>query len=755
VSARPPILFATAFGAGLATGLSHFQAPLGIGLLLGVAALAGLAGALLASPGLAPLYAATALLGALHGTIARARDGTACAARLPEGPFRLTVRLREPVAREGGPVQVVPLRGRCTGEISARWPAGQPADAGADADIDARWVPRPVWTGRAAGMLLVTAIHRLETEPGSGERLRTAVAAGIERLYGARAPIVEALIVGRRADLDPRLRDAFAHSGLVHLLSISGFHVGLIVAWVVLAGRLLRLSPVRALVLAALVAAGYVALLGWPPPATRAAALAGALAWCRARQRNVRADPLLACTCLVVLLVDPWAITDLGAWLSAAALWGATTCTRWSDRALGPSLWWRCLGSSVGATMATAPLTAAALGTVALVGIGLNFAAIPIAALAVPGVFASLLLLPVWTGLAQALAAGAGLALHALELLAVAGAALPGGHVVTEATPVSALPWVAALGVLLWGMRGGTTLAEGARRWAWAGVVALWLPLASGLGRATDGPADLALDFLDVGQGDGAVLRTPHGRFVVIDAGPRTDQRDAGQRVVVPFLARRGAPAISALILSHAHADHVGGATAVLDRFRTGLVVEPGRPFADPAYYRFLDEVAAEGVPWHPGRPGERFVLDGVSFTLLHPDPEWPGLGEDLNEDSLVLLVEYGAFRGLFPGDAGFPAEAWLRGRVGRVALLKVGHHGSRGSTGDGWLAELEPRVAVISVGRNKYGHPAPETLARLRAHGADLRRTDQDGAIHVTTDGTTMTVRSEEKAATYRLREQ
>lgn len=754
MSGKPPILLLAAFGAGLATGLSHFQAPLDIALVLSISALAGLAGLLLAGPGLATLYTASVLVGALHGTIARARDGTACAARLPEGRFRVTLRLREPVAREGGPVQVAPVRNRCTGEISARWPAGRAVEAGAEADVDARWLPRPMWTGRAAGTLVVTAIHHVQADPGPGERLRTVVASGIERLYGARAPVVEALIVGRRADLDPRLRDAFAYSGLVHLLSISGFHVGLIVAWVLLVGRLLRLSPVRALILAALIAAGYVALLGWPPPATRAAALAGALAWCRARQRNVQADPLLACTCLVVLLVDPWAIADLGAWLSAAALWGATTCTRWTDRALGPSLWWRCLGSSVGATLATAPLTAAALGTVALVGIGLNFAAIPIAALAVPGVFASLLALPVWAGLAKALAAGAGLGLHALELLAVAGAALPGGHVVTEATPMAAAPWVAALGVLLWGMRGGTTLVEGARRWAWAGVLALWLPFAAGLGRATDGPADLALDFLDVGQGDGAVLRTPHGRFVVIDAGPKTDRGDAGQRVVVPFLARRGAPAVSALIVSHAHADHVGGATAVLDRFRTGLVVEPGLPFADPAYYRFLDEVAADGVPWHPGRPGERFVLDGVSFTLLHPEPTWPGLGEDLNEDSLVLLVEYGAFRGLFPGDAGFPAEAWLRGHIGRVALLKVGHHGSRGSTGDDWLDELAPKVAIISVGRNKYGHPAPETMARLHAHGTDLRRTDRDGEVHVTTDGSTMTVRSEGKAMTYQLRE-
>jgi competence protein ComEC len=752
VSARPPILFLATFGAGLATGLSFFPAPLGVALILGAAALAALAGACLAGPGLALVFAAAALLGALEGTVARARDRAGCPARLPDGSVRLSVRLGEPVAEDGGRVQVTPLRAGCAGEVTARWPARRAADAGWEADVEGRWIARTAWSGRAEGMLVVSRVGALRKDPRPTDRLRTAVARGIRELYGARTPIVEALIVGRRTDLDPSLRDAFAYSGLVHLLSISGFHVGLIVAWVVLVGRLLGLSPLRGLIVAAFVAAGYVALLGWPPPATRAAVLAGAIAWCRVRQRNVRPDPLLACTCLAVLLVDPWAIADLGAWLSAAALWGATTCTRWTDRVLGPSLWWRCLGSSVGATLATAPLTAAALGTVALVGIGLNFAAIPIAALAVPGVFASLLVFPVWQGLAGALAAGAGLALHALELLAAAGAAVPGGHLVTEAAPAAALPWLAALAVLLWGMQGRTTLAEGARRWAWAGVVALWLPLAAGLRPSPDGPGTLALDFLDVGQGDGAVLRTPHGRFVVIDAGPTTEQRDAGRRVVVPFLSRRAAPAISALIVSHAHADHVGGAAAVLERFRTGLVIEPGRPFADPAYYHFLDEVAADGVPWHPGRPGDHFVLDGVAFTLLHPDPAWPGLGDDLNEDSLVLLVEFGAFRALFPGDAGFPAEAWLRGRVGRVALLKVGHHGSRGSTGDAWLDELAPRVAVISVGRNTYGHPAAETLRRLGARETDVRRTDRDGEVHVATDGATMTVQSRGKTVMYRL---
>jgi competence protein ComEC len=182
-------------------------------------------------------------------------------------------------------------------------------------------------------------------------------------------------------------------------------------------------------------------------------------------------------------------------------------------------------------------------------------------------------------------------------------------------------------------------------------------------------------------------------------------------------------------------------------------VIEPGRPFADPAYYRFLDEVAADGVPWHPGVPGDRFDLDGVSFSLLHPDRTWPGLGDDLNEDSVILLVEYGGFRALFPGDAGLLAEAWLKGRVGHISLLKIGHHGSRGATGNEWLDELVPRVAVISVGRNNYGHPSPLTLARLAAHRVDLWRTDRDGQVDVTTDGETMTVRGKGRRERYELR--
>ncbi|HXW96917.1 MAG TPA: MBL fold metallo-hydrolase, partial [Gemmatimonadales bacterium] len=260
--------------------------------------------------------------------------------------------------------------------------------------------------------------------------------------------------------------------------------------------------------------------------------------------------------------------------------------------------------------------------------------------------------------------------------------------------------------------------------------------------------------FLDVGQGDAALLRTPAGHWVLVDAGPRTDRDDAGRRVVAPFLARHRAAGVSVAIISHAHADHLGGLSALLERYPAGRLLEPAELVADPLYTGLLDQVDGMGIPWLAARDGMRFELDGVRFTLLHPDTMWAEWRLDLNEDSVVLLVEFGAFRALFPGDAGLHAETRLAGRIGKVDLLKVGHHGSRSASGEGLLAEIAPRAAIISSGRgNRYGHPHPEVLERLSRHGIGVWRTDELGTITVTTDGTTMTMSARHREETTSLR--
>jgi competence protein ComEC len=732
------------FGAGLVTGLSRSGDPLCV------------AGALVAALAWwwreAPAFWIGAVLaGRLIAAAALDLRLSRCEEILAPGAQDIRLHLVEPVSGAGATgAATVPIS-NCRGAVLVRWPGGTSLDAGAEVLAHARWLP-PGQLGRRRGILQVRRFDHLASAPSVTERLRSDAVRRLRALYGARHGTVEALVLNRRGDMPLALRDRYVRAGLVHILSISGFHVGIIVSWCVLVGRLLRLTLVRAEVLGAAVAVAYVLFLGWPPPAARAALLAVIAASLHWRQRRPLGIPLLAVSCALVLLLDPESVQEAGAWLSAASLAGVLLATGWSDRALGAGWGWRMLAASTGAVLAAAPITAALFGTVSLAGVLLNFVAVPIAALAVPGLLLSLLASVVAPAASAPLAAGTGVLLGLLDRLAWWGGQWQWAAVYQPAELGSALPWVAAGLVAAWGGWGGTTRWEAGRRLGLALAVLTWASVFAGsVRRLPDSARGLTLHFLDVGQGDATAIRTPGGRWILIDAGPSNGRTDAGRRIVAPFLGRQGASAVALAILSHAHADHVGGLQAILDREPVGEVLEPGRLTEEKEYLALLDRLEQDRIPWRVVRDSARFELDGVRFTVLHPSASWAGWEEDLNEDSAVLLVEYAGFRGLFAGDAGLPAEARLRGRVGRVDLLKVGHHGSRGATGNDWLAELHPRVAIISSGRgNRYGHPHPETLDRLAGAGAEIWRTDMNGTITVQVDSGGMTAEGRGRRAAW-----
>ena len=731
-----PVLFA--YGAGLVTGLSHFlDTPLALGGLVAAAVAASRRG-----PSIAGLCLIAAL-GRVAGWSAAEAAAHGCAARLGAGPTTLVARLIDPLPADTAPAlaRVRPDQGKCGGTIWARW-RGHSSDypAGSVLHITGQWIPDSSRWQPPGGMLLVDSGRIVSRNPAPAERLRTWLVHRIRALYGGRSAIVEALLLNRRSAMDPELREQYARSGLVHLLSISGFHVGLIALWVVLVVRLVArwwpggLGTGAAPMFAAAISCLYVGFLGWPAPATRAALLVVVLAVERHRQRQVDGESLLAAVALLLLLFDPWSVLDLGAWLSFLSLWGASRCVAWSDQALGKRTVVRLVAGSVGATAATAQLTAAVLGRVSLAGIGLNLAAIPLAAVTVPGLIASLVVAPLSAPVAHAFAAGGGLGLAGMDGLARAGTAVPGLSIVQSVGAGSALLWLVVLAALLWAMGQANTSPVAARRVLVAVAATAWLGTAwRSLPAFGDSGSGLTLHFLDVGQGDGAIIHTPGGQWIVVDAGPAGDQGDAGRRVVVPALERAGATRVALLVVSHAHADHLGGVPAVLNRFPADLVLEPGDPVADRLYLGFLDQLAERGARWRAARAGDTLVVDSVRMVVLHPPAGWPELGLDLNEDSAVLRLEYGGCRVLLAGDAGVVAEASMRGHVGKVDLLKVGHHGSRTATGEAWLDELGPEAAVISVGtRNRYGHPAPGTVARLAAHGIGTWRTDREGTVTV-----------------------
>lgn len=739
----PPItLLLLAFGAGLATGLARFPDPR---LLIFVLVITSAAARRHPTVG---LLAGAALVGQLSALVAWAGEATRCAARHRSGEMTLTLLPIDPPPPSAGRVEAEVVGGGCTDPIAVRWGPRPTVEVGVPVRVTGTWIPRPEGLfGRPGGILVVRRLERIapHSAPRTSHSLRArrALLATTARLYGDQAPLVDALLFDRRGAIDRDTRDRFAASGLVHLLSISGFHVGLIVGWMLVILRLLRVRHAPAWVAATVIGIGYVAWLGWPAPATRAAALALMMCVARLRQRVVRWDALLAATALAVLIVDPWAIADLGAWLSVTSLGGATLAVRWSDLRWGTHPLIRTLSGSIGATLATAPLTAGALGSVALAGIGLNFVGIPVAAITIPAVLASVLLAPIWAGGAASLAAGGGALLALLDRVAAVGAAIPYGQVTMEMGWRGALPWIGFTLVSLWCIAGRATAAVATTRAVTAAGAFIWIVLgAREWKRLAPHPPGLVLTFLDVGQGDATVIETPSGHWLVVDAGPAGDGRDAGRRVVAPFLARRGVRRLEALILSHAHLDHYGGMGALLDRFEVLRYLEPGEAVDDPGYRTLLDQVAASGAAWSPIRRGDTLRVDGVEIVVLHPHTTWNEWGLDLNEDSDVLLVRYGAFEALLAGDAGLPAEADLSGKVGDVEVLKVGHHGSAGASGDAWLRELRPEVAVISVGRgNRYRHPSAAALRRLVAVGAEVWRTDEAGSVEIWTDGTTVKV--------------
>jgi competence protein ComEC len=730
---RPPIIWlVVAFGAGLWAGLDAF-------LLWWWSALVG--GAALVLSRQAPWPAAVACAaaaGVLWGGAARARTQATCAAQWTDGTRGVWLELDDPAPAAGGVVLATVRWNTCRGRVRVRWPEARARPGGARVLVGGRW--------RAArdrpGVLVVRHVGATLPDRGLKGTLRHGVSTRLQQLFGARASVAEALVTGRGTDLDSRLRERYVRSGLAHLLSISGLHVGFFAWWVGWFTRRLGAGPKWRALLPPICTAVYIWFLGWPAPATRAGALVVLEAIARHRERRVVPSALVALTVLAVLLVDPNAVHSVGAWLSVAAVSGLVWARPLAE--LGGAAG-RLLAPSVGATVFTAPISAFAFGTVAPVGLFANLVAVPIGACVVPGLLATLVASLVSDGLASWLAAGTGVGLWAMDQVAALAAAIPGGHTATVPGWGSAVPWIAVLVLAVW--------AAEARRWAAARRIAAsvalgaWL-LAANAVVARDESGRLTVHFLAVGQGDAAVLRTPNGHWMVIDGGPLEMGSDAGRRVVVPFLRRRGVTELSLAVASHGDADHLGGLPAVIETFPPDVVLEPGQPLPRPLYLEFLADVEASGAEWRAGRKGDRFTLDGVTVEVLHPDSAWMARGLDANENSLVLRVTYGDVRFVFPGDAGILMEHTVTATVGRATVLKVGHHGSATATSDAWLAAMAPSVAIVSVGRNnRYGHPSPDVIARLDARGVRVLRTDAQGLITLSTDGFTLDLDTEHRA--------
>jgi competence protein ComEC len=271
-------------------------------------------------------------------------------------------------------------------------------------------------------------------------------------------------------------------------------------------------------------------------------------------------------------------------------------------------------------------------------------------------------------------------------------------------------------------------------------------------------PQRLELTVLDVGQGDSLFLSFPHGRTMLVDGGGEIGTfhsggmrsgLDVGEDVVSPYLWSRGIKRIDVVALTHAHEDHLGGLPAIFENFRVGELWV-GRDIRSTAYEQLVAQAKTHGVLIKHLKQGDTFSEDGVSGSVLWPEDD----GEDRtakNDDSLVIRLTEGSESFLLAGDVERSSERTILSEQQPVGVnfLKVAHHGSKTSSTDAFLSAAHPEFAAISVGRdNSFGHPSPEVTDRLEAAGVRVYRTDRDGAITASTDGSTLSVSTFIRAA-------
>lgn len=567
--------------------------------------------------------------------------------------------------------------------------------------------------------------------------------------------LVLTLAAGQRAALGEALEEDFARSGLAHVLSVSGLHVGVVALALFRLARWLlihrprswnRRRDARALAapLAVPLVWGYVLFTGWQAPAVRSAVMCSLvlLAWPAAR----RSDALnaLAAALLLMTVAEPSAPFELSVQLSFTAVLAMVLLAP-ALRALlpeappppeGASAWARRLAgwreaaletaaASLAVTAATAPLVLGAFGRLSLVGLLSNLVTLPLTGaltLACAGAAALSLLAP-WAAVPAVWVAGG--CARLFLWLTRAFAALP----FAAATLPSPPAWLAAA---WWLGLGAALLAEG--RWQWAGLLApaaaawlLWAPA----------PPGLEVTFLAVGQGDAAVLRS-RGHLAVVDGGGVPGGADPGERVVVPFLAALGARRLDLVALSHAHPDHALGLTAVLEAFPADRVWLP-EGAGEGELVEGLVEAAGE-APVEALRAGDRSLALGEALVeVLGPPADARELQTE-NDRSLVLRVRHGRVVFLLPGDVEAAGERFLE--PGAVTVLKAPHHGSDTSSTPGLLEQARPRFVVFCVGKdNRFGFPKGPVVERYQALGSRCYRTDLDGAVTFRSDGEEVTV--------------
>ncbi len=577
--------------------------------------------------------------------------------------------------------------------------------------------------------------------------IRRSIDAAIRSSFGPeQVPVAKALLLGQKGDVEAADRQAFARSGLSHLMAVSGLHVGFVIMplwylipfiWSYRVGRHAGFAIICSVLFV------YCGITGFPASVVRASVMAILAAYARIYRHPREPINLMALAALVILVVDPYALWDTGFQLSFSAVTILLTVLPALQRLLPERMnrkpWSMLTGLvlvSVVVQLGLYPILASEFGEYSVAGTITNMAGIPLTQVLILWSFVGLPIASALPDAAPMLMWPADRAAWLLmEVASMAGSwewswwyvPIPDA-MIYPTWFIAAMTLASIRGKHRWKM--SVVLLICLLGWKISVVVTNWSrPVVEVL-------------FFDVGQGDAALIRTRTGSNWLVDTGVFSPGYESGGRTILPVLRRLGVRRLDGVVLSHPHADHVGGTLAILESMPVGALYEADFPTQSVVVAGYRAAARRNNVPIQRVRNGFAVELDdGVRLRILGPiDPEHHS---DPNTASIVLKLEVGSVSFLFTGDADEEAEVLLVHRYSPLlasTVLKAGHHGSRTSSSIPFLEAVSPSHIVVSLGlQNRYSHPHAEAIGRLRTTGAEIHFTSLKTAIWLATDGHTV----------------
>jgi competence protein ComEC len=611
------------------------------------------------------------------------------------------------------------------------------------------------------------------------------------RLTDEDAGMLNAMLFGHRTRLNHALRLGFERTGSFHLFVVSGMHVALLAGLVFWLCKRLHLNEWFSTLLALASTLTYALLTGFGAPVQRALFMSAIFLIARLFSRERSVLNALGAASLGILVLSPealqessfqmtflaiFAIAGVAAPLGEQTFFHYARAARniddiWRDQSLEPAaaqfrvilrLWGSCLKSLLGKWAFYLPASTLAFilwaGELALIGVVVEMVmALPMAVyfhratiFALPAniftipvvvVLAPLAVITFCASIATPWLAMVPSAFTAMLLHAISRVIGFVSHLHTADVRIPAPMWqIWVLAVVVWFFC--CWAVRRSSRWVMVAVVAMPIATAAVLWpeHPLFSPGRLELTAIDVGQGDSLLLVSPAGSTMLIDSGGPVGRVretalaasvfDIGEEVVSPYLWSRRFRNLDVLVLSHAHSDHMGGMPSLIRNFRPKELWVGIDPKSE-AYRSLLAEAQEFGVTIRHFRAGDFINWGGARVAVLAPDANYSNEGPPVNDDSLVMRVEYGAASLFLEGDAEATSEQSMlaQHRITPVSLLKVGHHGSRSSTTPAFLAAVAPKAAIVSVGRNNtFGHPRFEVIDRIARAKSYLYRTDEFG---------------------------